>query len=51
MSLQSRALKAVDQATESGEGHPLETCGGGGGGAVLLYEARVITFVGGEKML
>jgi hypothetical protein len=27
MLLQSRALKAVDQAAESGEDHPLETCG------------------------
>jgi len=27
MPLQSRALKAVGQAAESGEDHPLETCG------------------------
>jgi hypothetical protein len=27
MSLQSRALKAVGRGAESGEDHPLETCG------------------------
>ena len=45
MSLQSRALKAVGRAAESGEDHPLETCGlhrrggwgrGGGGAGVAV---------------
>ena len=36
MSLQSRALKAVDQAVESGEDHPLENAEGGVG-ALYCY--------------